>query len=271
MKSQSVCDICEHCLKINVGTHPDVLIYPKDKSFVVEDANSIYDTVQVKPMLADKKIYIINDIDLSTEQAQNKLLKVIEEPPQNVIFLFSAVKEEKVLSTILSRVYKHYIDKFKKEDLQPLITDVDMETKNIAMCFGEGYLGQTLDIVNNSNFIDNYKNMLNLLKNMKKSEQIPYFSGYLSKDKITFENNLIFLNDFFRDMLMLKLGQTELIKNDYLINYFEVEHEGFSLKALYEIIKKLSMAKQKLDRNVNLTVLADNLLFEILEVKYLCK
>ena len=63
----------------------------------------------------------------------------------------------------------------------------------------------------------------------------------------------------------------QLIKNTNLIHLFEVIKEEFSTKALYEIIKRLSKAKEKLDRNVNLTVLADNLLFEILEVKYLCK
>lgn len=270
-KDISACNVCDHCVKINAGTHPDVLIYPKGKNFVVEDANSIYDTVQIKPMLADKKVYIINDIDLATEQAQNKLLKIIEEPPQNVIFLFSAKSQDKVLATILSRVYKHSIDKFDKVDLQSLLEGIDQETQKIALCFGDGYLGKTLDIVNNQEFINVYKNMENLLINMKKSEQIPYFSGYFYKDKQSFEISLIILNDFLRDILMLKLGETQLIKNTNLLNVFEDVKDEYSIKALYEILKRLSKAKRKIDSNVNLTVLADNLLFDILEVKYLCK
>lgn len=270
-KNGDACDFCEHCVKVNAGTHPDILIYPKDKNFVVEDANNIYDNVQIKPMLADKKIFIINDIDISTEQAQNKLLKIIEEPPQNVIFLFTATTKEKVLATILSRTYKFDVDKFRKEDLESLLIGVDNQTSQIALCFGDGYLGKTLDIAQNQTFLKNYENMENLIKNLKKSEQIPYFSGYFSKDKQMFEENLILLNDFFRDLLMLKIGENNLVKNTNIAELYESVQNEYSQSALYEIIKRLSKIKQRLDRNVNLTILADNLLFEILEVKYLCK
>ena len=270
-KNTDACGTCEHCVKMNVGTHPDVLIYPKEKNFVVEDANGIYETVQVKPMLADKKIYIINDIDLATEQAENKLLKIIEEPPQNVIFLFSAVTREKVLATILSRVYKHTVDKFASYDLQDLLKNIDEQTKNITLAFGDGYLGKTLDIFKNAQFLDCYNNMKSLLFNLKKSDQIPFFAGSFNKDKQIFEINLTILNDFYRDLLMLKLNQEQMIKNKNIRNDLTMQVNEYSVKALYEIIKKLSKAKQMLDRNVNITVLADNLLFEILEVKYLWK
>lgn len=270
-KNQNACNVCEHCAKVNAGTHPDLLIYPKDKNFVVEDSNNIYETVQVKPMLANKKVYVINDIDNSTEQAQNKLLKIIEEPPQNVIFLFSASNEEKVLSTILSRVFKLRVDKMQAEDLKNILGIVDSQIANVAISFGDGYLGKTLDLINNQKFVENYKNMENLIIKLKRSEQIPYFSGFFAKDKATFQEDLLILNDFFRDILMLKVGENHLVKNNNLIAQFEELLPEFSTLALTIILNKLSLTKKRLDSNVGLTVLADNLLFDILEVKYLCK
>lgn len=265
------CNQCSNCAKINAGTHPDVLVYPAAQTFMVEDASSIYNKVQIKPMLSKHKIFIINNLDLSTEQAQNKMLKILEEPPENVIFLMSACNQEKVLSTILSRVQKATIDRLSSDKIKAIFRDVTEDVLQVALCFGVGYVGKTQDIIENSEFINNYKNMENLLKNMKNSSQIPYFSQYFIKDKKTFEGNLLILNSFFRDMLMLSLNKNNLINNQML----ELECNGltqeFSISAIVEIIKRINLIKKKLDSNVNLTILADNLLFDILEVKYLCK
>lgn len=267
----NACDVCDNCVKIIAGTHPDVLIYPKSKNFMVEDATDVYNNVQVKPMLARYKVFIINDIDLSTEQAQNKMLKVLEEPPKNVIFLMSASTQEKVLATILSRVQKMTVDKMNKEELKKIFNEYDNNLLQIALSFGDGYIGKTLDILNNSNFIENYKNMENLIKNMKNSSQIPYFSPYFYKDKTTFENNLLILNGLFRDMLMINLNKSNLVDNQSIENEMFDCLQEYSANALTQILKRINKIKQMLDSNVNLTLLADNFLFDILEIKFLCK
>jgi len=270
-ENNNICGVCAHCAKIKAGSHPDVLVYPKTQTFMVEDASNIYDKVQVKPMLANLKIFVINDLDLSTEQAQNKMLKIIEEPPKNVIFLMTACSEEKVLSTILSRVQKMRIQKFNKQTLKNMLTTENVENLDIALNFGDGYIGKTLDILNNNNFVDCYKNMVNLIKNMKKSEQIPFFSVFLNKDKVFFENALLILNDFFRDILILHYDKNNLIKHTNLIELYSQLVLEYSAIATNKILKKLNLYKRRLDRNVNLITLADNLLLDILEVKFLCK
>ena len=183
----------------------------------------------------------------------------------------SATTQEKVLSTILSRVQKMTIDKIKKEEMQAFFNEYDPYVLQIALSFGDGYIGKTLDILNNSNFIENYKNMENLIKNMKNSSQIPYFSPFLSKDKANFENNLIILNSIFRDMLMLNLNKYNLLDNEIVESKMSECLPEYSVNALTQILKRINKIKQMLDSNVNLTLLADNFLFDILEIKYLCK
>ena len=269
-ENKNACDDCANCKKVNAGTHPDILIYPKTKNFSVEDAGNIYETVFVKPMLAERKVFVINNFDLATEQAQNKMLKIIEEPPQNVVFLIGASVEGKVLKTIHSRVQKIHVNKISEGVLSSII-NAEEKIKQIALYNGDGYFGKTLEIINNNEFLKNYENMQKILINLKNSSQIPAFSGYFSENKLIFENDLYILSDFFRDLLMLKVNKQNLIKNKNLINVFETVQDEYSELALVQIIKNLNYVKQKLESNVNLTVLADGMLLEILEVKFLCK
>ena len=91
-------------LKIEEGIDLDVKSYPKNgEKLLVSDANEMVSEAYVKPVNLPYKIFLINNFDISTAEAQNKLLKVLEEPPQNVYFIISVKNEEKVLPTIKSR------------------------------------------------------------------------------------------------------------------------------------------------------------------------
>lgn len=269
-ESSIPCEKCTNCIKVLAGSHPDVLIYPKSKNFVVADASEIYDTIQVKPMLLNKKTYVIENIDNATEQAQNKMLKVIEEPPTGVIFLLSASNENKVLKTITSRVQKIHLDKLNKNLLQQTL-NLNENIKDIAISGGDGFLGKTLNIAQNEEYLNLYHNIKNLIINFKNSTQIPVFSKFLNENNAIFENSLYLLNDFFRDLLMINLNQTSLIKNENLTLELKNIAKEYSIIAIIKILKSLSEYKKRLNSNVNLSILADNLLLEILEVKFLWK
>ncbi|MBE7082537.1 MAG: hypothetical protein E7378_02515 [Clostridiales bacterium] len=270
-KNKSACDVCPHCVKVEASSHPDVLVFPKEKNFAVEDAGQIYDNIQIKPMLADLKVIIINNMDTATIQAQNKMLKIIEEPPKNVVFLLSCTNEDKVLSTILSRVQKMQVDRLDQSVLKDILQNVDDEVKAISLCFGDGYLGKTLEISQNATFLENYKNMLELVLNLKRSDQIPEFSKLLNKDKETFAGCLQILCSLLRDVLMTSLNKHNLVSSKNLQVELQQLASEYSALSLNNILKLLNEYKKRFDANVNLTVLADNLLFDILEVKFLCK
>ena len=103
-------------LKIKNNADIDIKIYPKNnEKLLVSDSNEITDEVYIKPAEHDNKVFIINNIEASTEQAQNKLLKVLEEPPKNVYFLISCQDENRVLQTIKSRCQKVVLEKLPKE------------------------------------------------------------------------------------------------------------------------------------------------------------
>lgn len=270
-QSKNSCDICPNCAKVSANTHPDVLMYPKGENFVVEDASDIYDKINIKPVLSKYKIFIIENFDLSTQQAQNKMLKIIEEPPKNVIFFISATNDLKLLPTILSRVQKKYVDRIPTYVLNDFLRDLEIEIKNVALLFGDGYLGKTNNIANDKIFIENFNNMIDLLKNLKKSDQISFFSSYLNKDKKTLKDCLKILNELYTFLLFICIDKKELINNKYIEEILIKVSNEYNFKMITEILKIINDTNKKLEANVNIVSLCDNLLFDILEVKYLCK
>jgi DNA polymerase-3 subunit delta' len=96
----------------------DLKIYPKpDKKLSVADASEIIDDCALKPIERDKKLYIISDFDTSAQLFQNKLLKVLEEPPEGVYFLLGATTLSPVLDTIRSRVKMLEIPPFSTDEV----------------------------------------------------------------------------------------------------------------------------------------------------------
>ena len=104
--------------RIDEENFSDCLIYPDvDKKFVVDDAERVAEESLLKPVESDKKLFLIADFAEANAVSQNKLLKILEEPPQNVVFLLGATTPFSVLPTVLSRVAKLEILPFNEDEL----------------------------------------------------------------------------------------------------------------------------------------------------------
>lgn len=99
------CGKCPSCVKALAGSHPDLFYFSPDKkaSMGVETARDIKKSLFFMPNDGDRKVYIIDDAQKMTVQAQNALLKFIEEPPASVLFFIVADKKESLLPTVVSR------------------------------------------------------------------------------------------------------------------------------------------------------------------------
>lgn len=104
---------------IDSETFSDCLFFPEDgKKFMVEDAERITEESTLKPVEGEKKAFVISDFDFATPAAQNKLLKLLEEPPEGVVFLLGARTAYPVLSTVLSRVKTIEITPFAVSEIE---------------------------------------------------------------------------------------------------------------------------------------------------------
>lgn len=105
-KENAPCSDCEQCHLASIGNHTDIItVCPEDgkKNISVAQIRDVRAEAFIKPRLQEKKIFIIDPAHRMNEQAQNALLKVLEEPPKNVIFILITTSRTLLLETVISR------------------------------------------------------------------------------------------------------------------------------------------------------------------------
>lgn len=254
------CFECESCKRVEIDKNPDLLILDKP-NLQVADIQGLIDNVQLKPMIYKYKVIFITNAEGINETAQNKLLKTLEEPNPQVIFVLACTNSEKLLTTIKSRLSKHYVPKI---DLGLVANDLKEQGINI-----DKFLHCDITIseaVKYSN-IDNSE-ILELVEKsiygLKSSADIP---NIVSKLNIKHEQR--------KEYLKLLLSATNCaltsqrgVFNEGLIQYMQ---SNFNSKVLIKILKLVDKAVQKVEANVNFNHVIDQLFYNILKEKYLCK
>ena len=248
------------------GADLDIKIYPKNKEkLLVSDSNEIVDEVFIKPTNKENKVFIIENIDLSTTEAQNKLLKVLEEPPKNVYFLISAKQADRVLPTIKSRCDKITIEKLP-------LGEIEKVCKNPLACMlCEGYVGKAEELSKNSNLNEIVDFAVSLVCDLKNSAQVLRFSKHFQELKGDIDLILKIYSFCLEDMLKIKTEIKDYCLMKMFLPKIESVESEFSVQAICEILNLIAFFRKKLEFNANLSVAIDNLLLKILEVKYICK
>ena len=248
------------------GADLDIKIYPKNKEkLLVSDSNEIVDEVFIKPTNKENKVFLIENIHLSTTEAQNKLLKVLEEPPKNVYFLISAKQADRVLPTIKSRCDKITIEKLP-------LSEIEKVCKNPLACMlCEGYVGKAEELSKNSNLNEIVDFAVSLVCDLKNSSQVLRFSKRFQEFKGDIDLILKIYSFCLEDMLKIKTEIKDYCLMKMFLPKIESVESEFSVQAICEILNLITFFRKKLEFNANLPVAIDNLLLKILEVKYICK
>ncbi len=97
------CNVCENCTEITQGISADVIEIDGASNTGVEDIRDLQKELMYSPSNSKYKIYIIDEVHMLSKNAFNALLKTLEEPPENIIFIFATTEPHKVLPTIISR------------------------------------------------------------------------------------------------------------------------------------------------------------------------
>ena len=97
------CNKCENCISITHGNNSDVIEIDGASNTSINDIRVIQEEILYPPVMSKYKVYIIDEVHMLSKSAFNALLKTIEEPPENVVFIFATTEVNKVLATIRSR------------------------------------------------------------------------------------------------------------------------------------------------------------------------
>ena len=222
-------------IQIEEQTHNDVKFLPEKDSFLVYDAEILSAESYLKPLSQDYKIFIIKNIDKSTVQAQNKILKIIEEPPKNVIYIFTYENLENVLQTIKSRVQKFILEPFSNLEISMFLQEID--NFNDILNLSNGNIGKAMKYSQDKSIFITYNLVKEIMLNLKNSKDVLKFSSKLAENKNNFLFALTILSEIFRDILIYKQNKESLILHKEIVIQIEKE---YSVKALLEILNKLT-------------------------------
>lgn len=111
------CEECPSCIDVKNSTLIDVIEIDAASNRKVEDAQNILEKIQYVPVNGRYKIYIIDEVHMLTNHAFNALLKTLEEPPENVIFILATTEPQKVLETITSRCQRFDFRRITTDDI----------------------------------------------------------------------------------------------------------------------------------------------------------
>ena len=227
-------------------------------SISVDDIREqLVNDIDIKPYSSANKIYIIPDSNKMTEQAQNALLKTIEEPPEYAVILLVTESAQNLLPTIQSRCVTLNTQPLSKESItQYLIKNLQMEPERaeLAAGFCQGNVGKAIHFASSDDFQEMKRETLQLLKgvdNLEISELMVMVKG-LSSRKGQINEYLDLMVLWYRDVLMFK------VTKDANILLYREEYQAISKQAssksyenIENIIKAIDKAKVRLNANVN--------------------
>ena len=268
-KNDDPCGRCRACELIKKEALSDVVFYPKGEVINSEEVNSLIEESYIKPIEEDKKVFVLLWADKMNLQAQNKLLKTLEEPSKNVHILLGATSEYPLLSTIKSRVKKLESPSFSKEKLYSVLKDEcdDLERLKTAISCGDGTVGKALALYQDEKLKAITDLAEEVIVDMASSKDLIKYSVKITGLKCELDEFLSVLETLFRDMMISLTGGEELMSNANSKEKLK-EAKGYTLGAIVNALEKIAEAKKRAKFNTNTTMLIEWVLFQILEGKY---
>ena len=232
---------CKSCIEFDSNNNPDFqLIEPNEGKVRIEQVREMQRKITEKPIISNKKIYIINDADTMTTEAQNCLLKTLEEPPEYITIILICTNEENLLSTIKSRCTRMHFDSIDTEEIRRYIKQnfPEQEISQNIIKLSQGSIGKTIKLNENK---DIYENIEKILLNMQNKDliEIVQMSEEIYKTKDEISSILDYMN-----VILLKLSKQN-------IKYIKC-------------IDIVEQTKKRLKANSNYDMCIDNLLFNMI-------
>ncbi len=268
------CGECHSCKQAGSGNQPDIIFVSHDKpnTIGVEDIRAqINNDIAIKPYSSPRKVYIMNEGEKMTVQAQNALLKTLEEPPEYAVILILTANVDSLLPTILSRcvvlnmkpVADNKVKKYLMEDLA-----VPDYKANICVAFARGNIGKAKMLATSEEFEKVKEEAVTLVKyinDMEISEVVKAIKK-ISEYKFDVTDYLDILSVWYRDVLLFKATKdaNSLIFKDE-IQYIRKVADRSTYEGIETIVKALQQAKRRLDANVNFDLTMELLLLTIQE------
>ena len=200
------CD-CKSCIEFDSNNNPDFqLLEPNDGKIKIEQIREMQRKVAEKPIISDKKVYVIDNADTMTTEAQNCLLKTLEEPPEYITIILICSNEDNLLSTIKSRCTRMHFEPINDEEVKKYI-NLEFPEQQISeniIKLAQGSIGKALKLNEKKDIYENIEKILLSMQN-KDLIEIVQMSGEIYKSKEEINSILEYIN-----VLLLKLSKQNI-------------------------------------------------------------
>ena len=268
------CGTCQSCLQVSTGNYPDIITVTHEKPNLIsvdEVRDQLINTIDIKPYIGKYKIYIIPDAELLNVQAQNAMLKTIEEPPAYAVILLLTTNLDKLLETVKSRCLKLQTKPIRERDVLAYLTNVMGLTKEKAyfcLDFAQGNLGKAIKLAGNDEYAAIVDSVVGVLANI--DEMDVETLGKAVKDieqfKMSMNDYMDLMMMWYRDAMMLKVtGNVDkiLFKNEF--STLKKQAGKLTFKSIEDKIDAIAKAEQRLLANANFEVTIELLLLTLKE------
>lgn len=273
-KGTEPCMQCQSCHQAVSMNQPDIIrvTHEKPNTISVEDIRTqLNGDIQIKPYSSRYKIYIVADADLMTVQAQNALLKTIEEPPAYVVILLLANNADRLLPTILSRCVRLNLKAVRDQDIREYLMDkmkIPDYQADVSLKFAQGNVGKAVQLASSETFAAMKDEALSLLHETDRMELYELMDAVkkISDYKNDIDSFLDIVTIWLRDVLMFKATQdaNSLIFREDL-SAITARARKSSYEGLEEMIQAVDRARARLKANVNFDLVLELLLLTIKE------
>ena len=263
------CMTCHSCKQVMSGNHPDLIYVKHEKpgSIGVDDVREqINDTIMIRPYSSYYKIYIVDEAEKMTVQAQNALLKTIEEPPAYAVIILITTNQEAFLPTILSRCVQMKLKPLKDFTIKNYLTqNLHIAEKDADICaaFARGNLGKAIHLALSDEFRELFQKVMVLVKNVGTMDISMLLDCIREMKEQNFDIGevLDLMQLWYRDVLMFKVTKDMnllIFKNEYkMINETGEKVDYAGLEA---ILAAIDTARTRLNANVNMELAMELLL-----------
>ena len=268
------CGECRSCKQTKSDNQPDIITIKHEKpaSISVDDIREqLNGDIMIKPYSSPYKIYIVPEADIMTVQAQNALLKTLEEPPEYAVIFLLTENADSLLSTIRSRCVmlklRNIKDKLVKKYLMEELQVPDYQAE-VCAAFAQGNIGRAIMLAKSEHFNEIKDEAIQLLKYLDEMElhEIVGAIKQINKYKLEVTDYLDMISIWYRDILLYKATKdiASLVFSDQIKSIKEKATKS-SYEGIETILQSIEKAKLRLKANVNFDLVMELLLLTIKE------
>ena len=259
-KGKDACMECRSCRQAAGRNNPDIIYITHEKPNVIsvdDIRRQLNDSVVIRPYAVARKVYIVDEAEKMNPQAQNALLKTIEEPPSYVVILLLTTNADGFLPTILSRCVTLNVKPVSAGKIEKMLMErchvVDYQAKMCA-AFSQGNVGKAIRLASSEEFGQRKNAVVELLATLPQMglAEIQNTVKDLDKEKREIEEYLDLITLWYRDVLLYKSAgpRSPLVFQDQLFR-LKSQAADLSYRKLERILEEIDTAKRRLRANVN--------------------